>query len=70
MNWTVPAGFALFLAGAGIGLTEFWLRPWDPGTFVMLMIIVAVLYAIVLAWNVVGGKKLDSAKTRDKKKLR
>ena len=69
MNWTVPAGFALFLIGAVIGLAQLWLRLWEPETFVKLMITVGVLLATVIVWNLVSREKRGSAKIRDTKKL-
>jgi len=69
MNWAVPTGLALFLIGAVIGLAQLWLRPWEPETFVKLMITVGVLLAIVIVWNLVIREKRDSAKIRDTKKL-
>jgi membrane protein implicated in regulation of membrane protease activity len=69
MNWTVPAGFSLFLAGAAAGLAQLWLRLWDPETFVKMMITIGVLLAIVLAWNLVVRERRDSEKIRDRSKL-
>jgi hypothetical protein len=69
MNWTIPAGFGLFLAGAAAGLAQLWFRVWDHETFVKLMITVGVLLVIVLAWNLVVRERRDSAKIRDRSKL-
>jgi hypothetical protein len=68
MNWTIPAGFGLFLAGAAAGLAQLWFRVWDHETFVKLMITVGVLLVIVLAWNLVVRERRDSAKIRDRSK--
>ena len=69
MNWTIPAGFGLFLAGAAAGLAQLWFGIWDHETFVKLMITVGVLLVIVLAWNLVVRERRDSAKIRDRSKL-
>jgi membrane protein implicated in regulation of membrane protease activity len=69
MNWTVPTGFGLFLAGAAAGLAQLWLRLWDPETFVKLMITLSVLLALVLAWNLVVRERRDSEKIRDRSKI-
>ena len=69
MNWTVPAGFGLFLIGAAALLAQLWLRVWDPETFVKLMITLGVLLAVVIAWHLVQRERKDSARTRDLNKL-
>jgi hypothetical protein len=69
MNWTVPAGFGLFLAAAAAGLAQLWLRVWDPETFIKLMITLGVLLSIVLAWHLVVREKRDSERIRDRSKL-
>ena len=69
MNWTVPAGFGLFLIGAAAALAQLWLRVWDPETFVKVMITLGVLLAVVVAWHLVQRERKDSAKTRDLSKL-
>jgi hypothetical protein len=69
VNWTVPVGFGLFLAGAAAGLAQLWLRLWDPETFMKLIITDGVLLAIVLAWNLVVRERRDSEKIRDRSKL-
>ena len=69
MNWTVPTGFALFLLGAAIGLGQLWLGLWSPDTFMKIMITVGVLFAVVLAWNLVVRERRDNARTRDRSRL-
>src|SRR6516164_8033083 len=69
MNWTIPAGFGLFLAAAAAGLAQLWLKVWDPQTFIKLMITLGVLFAIVLAWHLVVREKRDSERIRDRNKL-
>ena len=69
MNWTVPVGFGLFLAGAAAGLAQLWLRIWDPETFMKLTITLGVLLAVVLAWHLAVREKRDSERIRDKSKL-
>ena len=69
MNWTVPAGFGLVLAGAAAGLAQLWLRVWDPETFMKLMITLGVLLAVVLAWYLLMREKRDSETMRDKGRL-
>jgi hypothetical protein len=69
MNWTVPASFGLFLIGAAAGLAQLWLRVWDPETFIKVMITLAVLLSVVIAWHLVQRERKDSAKTRDLNKL-
>ena len=69
MNWTAPLGFALFLAGAAIGLAQLWVRPFSPETFAKLMITVGVLLAVDIAWNLVLRERRDTARIRDKNRL-
>ncbi len=69
MNWTVTAGFGLFLLGAAAALAQLWLRLWDPETFVKVMITIGLLFGVVIAWNLVQREKRDSARLRDKSKL-
>ena len=69
MNWTVPAGFGLFLIGAAAVLAQLWLRVWDPETFAKVMITLAVLLAVVLAWHLVQRERRDSARRRDLNRL-
>ena len=69
MNWTVATAFALFIAGAAIGLAQLWLHPWAPDMFVKLMITVGVLFALVLAWSLVLRERRDSARIRDRNTL-
>ena len=69
MNWTVPAGFGLFLIGAAALLAQLWLRVWDPETFGKLMITLGVLLAVVIAWHLVQRERKDSARTRNLNKL-
>ncbi len=69
MNWTVTAGFGLFLLGAAAALAQLWLRLWDPETFVKVMITIGLLFGVVIAWNLVQREKRDSARLRDKNKL-
>ena len=69
MNWTVPAGFGLFLLAAAAALAQLWLRLWDPETFAKVMITIGVLFAVVIAWSLVQRERRDSASLRDKSKL-
>jgi hypothetical protein len=69
MNWTVPAGFGLFLAGATVALTQLWLRVLDPETFAKVMITFGVLLALVVAWGLVLRERRDAAKLKDKNRL-
>ena len=69
MNWTIPAGFGLFLLGAAAFLAQLWLRLWDPETFAKVMITIGVLFAVVIAWSLVQRERRDSARLRDKSKL-
>ncbi len=48
MNGSVVLGLALFLAGAVLFLTQLWLQPWSPETFVKLIATDGVLLAIVI----------------------
>ncbi len=69
MNWTVPVGFGLFLAAAAAGLAQLWLRLWAPETFMKLMITLAVLLAVVLAWSLAVREKRESERIRDRSRL-
>jgi hypothetical protein len=69
MNWTVPVGFGLFLAGAAAGLAQLWLRLWAPETFMKLMITLGVLLAVVLAWSLAVREKRESERIRGRSKL-
>ena len=69
MNWTVPTAFALFLLGAAIGLGQLWLPLWAPDTFMKIMITVGILFAVVIAWNLVLRERRDNAKTHDRSRL-
>ncbi len=69
MNWTIPAGFGLFVLGAAVALAQLWLRFWNPETFVKVMITIGVLLAVIIAWNLVQRERRDSASLRDKSKL-
>jgi len=69
MDWTFPLGFALFLVGAALMLTQLWLCFWDPQTFLRLTATVGVLLAIVVAWNFVSREARDASKLRGGREL-
>ncbi len=65
MNWTVPAGYGLFLIGAAAALAQLWLQVWDHATFVRLMITLGVLMAVVIGWHLVVREHKDTMRTRN-----
>ena len=69
MNWTIPAGFGLFLVGAIVALFQLWLRVLDPETFMKTMITLGVLLALVVAWELVLRERRDAARLKDKSRL-
>ena len=69
MNWTIPTAFGLFLVGAAAVLTQLWLQPWSPDTFVRVMITLGILLAVVVAWHLVVRERRDTAETRKLDKL-
>lgn len=69
MNWTIPAGFGLFLVGAIVALFQLWLRVLDPETFMKTMITLGVLLAVVVAWGLVLRERRDAARLKDKSRL-
>jgi len=69
MNWTIPVGFALFLIGAALLLTQLWLCAWAPETFLRLMATIGILMAVVVARHFVLRETRDTARLRSRHDL-
>ena len=69
MKLTALMALALFHVGVLIGLAELWFRPWDPETFLKILITDGALLAVVLTWNFLIREKRDYEKIRDGERL-